>query len=128
MVDEENVTLTNVLAPTQALEDALEALVKAGLIKREGRVIYIHRVVQEAMNYHSAEDLQESFDAAVQIVAEAFPKRRHGISLFEQWAICSLYIHDAVHLINKFSHYTRPLVSPSRLKGQVFPPATEDLC
>jgi hypothetical protein len=125
LINEEHITLTNVLAPTQALEDALAALVKAELIKREGRVIYIHRVVQEAMNYHSAEDLQKSFDAAVRIVAEAFPKRQHGIALFEQWAICSQYIHDAVHLITKFSEYTRPPVVTPRLRGQVVSRAGE---
>ncbi len=68
------------------------------------------------MNYQNLEDLQDSFDAAVRIVSEAFPKRQHGISLFEQWAICSMYIHDGVHLATKFSIYTRP-PAVSRLKG-----------
>ena len=107
------------LAPTQDLEAALETLSKAQLIKREGRTIDVHRVVQEAVNYQNQEDLQEAFDAAVGLVAEAFPKRQHGISLFEQWPICSLYIHDGVHLVQKFGEYTRPLIT-SRLKGYVF--------
>jgi hypothetical protein len=96
----------------------LEGLSKAELIKRDGRIINVHRVVQEAMNYQNQEDLQDSFDAAVGLVAEAFPKRRHGISLFEQWPICSLYIHDGVHLVHKFGEYTRPPIT-SRLKGYV---------
>jgi hypothetical protein len=108
------------LAPTQDLEAALDALSKAELITREGRVINVHRVVQEAMNYQNQEDLQESFDAAVAIVAEAFPKRRHGISLFEQWPICSLYIHDGVHVVKKFAEYTRVPTIP-RLRGYDFP-------
>jgi hypothetical protein len=117
LVDDEHITLTNVLAPTQALEEALAALVKAELIQREGRAIFVHLVVQEAMNYY--QDLQESYDAAVRIVDEAFPKRRYGNALFEQWAICSIYVHDAVHLIKKFSKYTRPPIITPRLKGQV---------
>lgn len=68
------------------------------------------------MNYQNLEDLQDSFDAAVRIVAEAFPKRQHGIALFEQWAICSMYIHDGVYLANRFAEYTRPHVV-SHLKG-----------
>jgi hypothetical protein len=96
----------------------LESLSKAELIKQDRRIISVHRVVQEAMNYQNQEDLQESFNAAVGLMAEAFPKRRHGISLFEQWHIYSLYIHDGVHLVNKFGEYTRPHIT-SRLKGYV---------
>jgi hypothetical protein len=59
------------------------------------------------MNYHSIEDLQESFDAAVRLVDEAFPKRLHGNSLFEEWSVCAMYIHDACHLVDKFAEYTR---------------------
>jgi len=117
-MDDDHNALTNILAPTQDLEAALDGLTKAELIKRDGfgRVINVHRVVQEAMNYQNQEDLQESFDAAVGLVAEAFPRRQHGISLFEQWPICSLYIHDGVHLVNKFAEYTRPPIT-SRLRG-----------
>jgi hypothetical protein len=111
--------LTNILAPTEDLEKALAGLLKADLIKRDGRVISVHHVVQEAVNYQNQEDLQKSFDTAVRLVAEAFPKRRHGISLFEQWPICSLYIHDGVHLVNKFAEYTHPFIA-SPLKGYVF--------
>jgi hypothetical protein len=71
------------------------------------------------MNYQNQEDLQESYNAAVGLVAEAFPRRQYGISLFEQWPICSLYIHDGVHLANKFAEYTRPPVT-ARLRGQAF--------
>jgi hypothetical protein len=110
-------TLTNIVEPTPAFEKALDALLRASLIRRDGRVVSVHREVQEAMNYASASDLQESFDAAVLIVNEAFPKRRHGIALFEQWAVCSQYIGDGVHLAWKFKEY-RTGTQP-RLKGLV---------
>ena len=88
----------------------------AELIQRDGRVITVHRVVQEAMNYHSFQDLQESFDAAVRLVAEAFPRRQYGNPLFEEWPICALYIHDAFHLVQKFAEYSDPRFV-SRLQG-----------
>jgi hypothetical protein len=51
-----------------ALDSAVAELQQKKLIRKENRVISVHRVVQEAMNYHSIEDLQASFDAAVAIV------------------------------------------------------------
>jgi hypothetical protein len=50
------------------LEAALIELLEKGLIKRDNKVIFVHRVVQEAMNYYSIKDLQASFDAAVSII------------------------------------------------------------
>jgi hypothetical protein len=51
-----------------SLEAALAELLGKGLIRIDNRIISVHRVIQEAMNYHSIEDLQASFDAAVSIV------------------------------------------------------------
>lgn len=58
---------------SQALEEAINELLEKGLIRKDQRNISVHRVVQEAMNYHSMEDLQASFDAAVRIVRYSFP-------------------------------------------------------
>ena len=55
---------------TPALSAALDELQKANLIRWDHRIISVHRVVQEAMNYHSQLDLQESFNSAVHIVNE----------------------------------------------------------
>ena len=62
--------LISIVNITPALSAALEELRTANLIQWNHRVISIHRVVQEAMNYHSIEDLQASFNAAVRIVNE----------------------------------------------------------
>jgi len=62
--------LTSIVNITPALSAALDELRTANLIQWNHRVITVHRVVQEAMNYHSNEDLQASFDAAVRIVNE----------------------------------------------------------
>jgi len=59
--------LANVIV-SPALEAALAELLKAELIRKDNQTISVHRVVQEAVNYHSIEDLQVSFDAAVSIV------------------------------------------------------------
>lgn len=56
-----------------SLEAAIAELLERGLIRKDNRVISVHRVVQEAMNYHSMEDLQASFDAATRIVGYPFP-------------------------------------------------------
>lgn len=65
--DDSPSSLVNAIV-SRPLEAALIELLKYGLIRRDNRIISVHRVVQEAMNYHSIEDLQASFDAAVSIV------------------------------------------------------------
>lgn len=65
------VPLSSILQPTPALQAALNELESTALIRRDHRVVSVHRVVQEAMNYHSQQDLQESFDCAVALVYEA---------------------------------------------------------
>jgi hypothetical protein len=62
--------LTSIVNITPALSAALDELRTANLIQWDHRVISVHRVVQEAMNYHSIEDLQTSLDAAVSIANE----------------------------------------------------------
>ncbi|MCJ1400647.1 hypothetical protein MMC11_003855 [Xylographa trunciseda] len=114
--DKLNATLSSIITPPPALRNALKELFDSSLIKQEGRVLTIHRVVQEAMNYHSIEDLQASFDSAVQLVEEAFPKQVHGYPLHKYWGMCQSYIPHGAHLSAKFSDYTRPPVD-STLEG-----------
>jgi hypothetical protein len=118
-LDEKQNALTKVLSPSEDLEKAVQELLAARLIRREGRVLSVHREVQEATNYHNQADFQEAFDAAVRVVAEAFPKRRGGVSLFSQWAICGQYIHDAVHLIKKYAQYARRPLDEKRVTRYV---------
>lgn len=116
MVGDDQNTLTSILSPSQALEDALGVLSKAGLIQRHNRMLRVSHQVQEAINHPDLGDLQESYNAAVRLVMEAFPKRRHGIPLLEQWETCAMYIHDGVHLAIKFAEYTRRKIG-APLKG-----------
>jgi tetratricopeptide (TPR) repeat protein len=100
--------LTSIVNITPALSAALEELKAANLIRWDHRSIAIHRVVQEAMNYHSLQDLQESFNSAIHLVYEAFPKQVQGNTLYDEWPICAAYITHAVHLSKKFSEYNGP--------------------
>jgi hypothetical protein len=94
------------LAP--ALEKAMEELLDNKLIRRDGRLISIHRVVQEATNFHDVDDLQESFDNATRLVSEAFPSRHFGEGLYDQWNKCQVYIPHGVFLSRRYSDYIRP--------------------
>jgi hypothetical protein len=98
--------------PVPALQNALDELLSRRLMKRDGRTLTINREVQEAMNYYSSEDLQHSFDSAVQLVAEAFPERLDIGSLFENWATCDIYIQAGVHIGSKIAHYVTPPSKP----------------
>ncbi len=100
--------LSSVVSIPKALEDAIEELFKFGLIKRESRTLMAHRVVQEAMNYHTANDLQDYFNSATALVYEAFPKQISGDYLTsKQWGACDAYIYHGSHLALNFStlHY-----------------------
>ncbi|KAH9220315.1 P-loop containing nucleoside triphosphate hydrolase protein [Leptodontidium sp. 2 PMI_412] len=57
------------------LDKAICELQEKKLIKYNKQMMSIHRVVQEAVNFQSVEDLQEAFDAAAKLVANQFPKR-----------------------------------------------------
>jgi len=46
----------------------------ANLIQWDHRVINVHRAVQEAMNYHSLEDLQASYESCIQLAYEGKAK------------------------------------------------------
>src|SRR4051794_39375171 len=55
--------LSNIVRIPPLLRSALDELILFKLVKQEGRELFTHREVQEAMNYHSAQDLQDFFDS-----------------------------------------------------------------
>jgi hypothetical protein len=71
--------LTSIVNITPELSKALQELQKASLIRWDHDIIWVHRVVQEAMNYHSLEDLQESFNSAVCLVNEGIDHIREPL-------------------------------------------------
>lgn len=99
-------SIVNALTHSPAFEEAIKELLDRELIKRDNRVYSIHRVVQEATNYHDEEDLQDSFNIASRLTYEAFPKRIDQ-PLFKQWVICQTYIPHGVFLSKKFSAHTK---------------------
>lgn len=102
--------LSTIVNQPPALENALKELVKANLINQDARILSVHRVVQEAMNFHSPDDLQASFDSAVQLVHEAFPKQVHGDPMFKDWPMCQAYIPHGAHLSLRFAAFSNPPV------------------
>ncbi len=109
--------LASVISAPPLLRAALDQLVTYKLIKEEGRELWAHRVVQEAMNYHSARDLQNCFDAAVALVYEAFPKQVHGDYLSGQWSQCENYISHGVRLGFQFASLNKGACDDLKIKG-----------
>ncbi|RDW59780.1 hypothetical protein BP6252_12867 [Coleophoma cylindrospora] len=109
-------TLSSVIEPTRALRAAIDELVRAKLIKEDirARMLWAHRVVQEAMNYHSTLDLQEYFNSASALVYEAFPKQEKGDYLSERDR-CREFISHGAHLSLKFAIYDHN--GADKLKG-----------
>ena len=107
-VDDKNrASLLAVTAPTPGLEAALEELETKQLIKRSRRNLSIHRVVQEAVNYHDVTELQQSFDVASRLVYEQFPHQVEFQSLYDRWSVCQIFIPHGVILSKKFADYTK---------------------
>jgi hypothetical protein len=52
--------------------------------------------------YHGSEEYQEAFDAATQLVYEAFPKQTAGKPLQSEWKVCEAYIQHAIRLADRF--------------------------
>ena len=110
-------SLASVISAPPLLRAAIDELVAYKLIKKEGRELWAHRVVQEAMNYHSFNDLQDTFDAAVALVYEAFPKQVHGDYLSGQWGRCETYVSHGVYLNFQFVNLNKSSSDDSALKG-----------
>lgn len=71
--------LSEVLNPSAAFQEAIDELLAANLIRLDGRDISMHRVIQEAMNYYTVEDLQKSLDAAVSWWTKCFQNRKAAV-------------------------------------------------
>jgi hypothetical protein len=100
-------TLYSIITPSSRFETAIIELLDKELVKQDGRVYSIHRVVQEATNYHDVDDLQESFDIASRLVYEAFPKQYMNQSLYNEWGTCQFFIPHGVQLSKKYSDHVR---------------------
>lgn len=98
-------SLFSIVTPSPEFEKAVDELLAKQLIRRDRHVVSIHRVVQEAVNYHDLDDLQESFDIASRLVYEQFPKQSTKGSHYESWNVCQEYIPHGVYLSKKYSDY-----------------------
>jgi len=100
-------TILTVLNPSTKLQAAIDELVSAAIIQKVGRVINLHRAVQEAVTYREADDLVHSFEAGINLLYDAFPKQESGRPLTESWDQCRTWIQHAIHLANRYKIYTQ---------------------
>lgn len=99
--------LASVATPSPEFEQAITQLLNRELIKQDSRVLSIHRVVQEAINFQGVDDVQKSFDLASRLINEQFPTLRLNQSSFGKWTICQEYIPHGVFLARKYEEYLR---------------------
>ncbi|KAH6690764.1 P-loop containing nucleoside triphosphate hydrolase protein [Leptodontidium sp. MPI-SDFR-AT-0119] len=108
--------LSSVITEPLLLRDAITELKNLKLIKFEARILQVHRVVQEAMNYHSSQEMQMYFDSAAAVLFEAFPKKLSSDILSKHWFTCENYIAHGVSLSLQFEEYHQ-LGEKQALKG-----------
>ncbi|KEZ45512.1 hypothetical protein SAPIO_CDS1836 [Scedosporium apiospermum] len=88
------------------LADSVESLLSLSLVhkNRDTRVFSIHRMVQQYFRYHlTAAERQTTFDDAVAIVYQAFPKQDNmKAQLYEQWTECNRYVQHVLYLKSHF--------------------------
>ena len=102
------------LVVTPTLQEALDTLVRSGLIRNDGLNYSIHRVVQEAVSYADSDDLYLSFKTACRLAYEQFPKT--DAQRFGQWSQCQEYISHGVYLGKKYAE----LFEAGRIKGSKY--------
>lgn len=106
--DKQLATLYNLIGPTPAFEKAIKELLIRDLIKQTGPRLYsVHRIVQEGINWRDVHELQDSFQTAVRLVFEQFPKRDKDDNFFNKWSICQDYIQHGIQLSRKFQDYAK---------------------
>ncbi|KAH7416714.1 hypothetical protein BKA64DRAFT_655866 [Cadophora sp. MPI-SDFR-AT-0126] len=105
--DTNRASLFSLITTSPAFDLAIEDLMRRKLITREGRFFKIHRVVQEATNFHSFEDLQKAFNTASRLVFQKFPNRDMNSTLYKQWNMCREYISHGIQLHIGFNKYSR---------------------
>ncbi|KAH7416715.1 P-loop containing nucleoside triphosphate hydrolase protein [Cadophora sp. MPI-SDFR-AT-0126] len=115
-VRETDATLSSVISEPPLLRDAIVELENLKLIKFEKRTLRVHRMVQEAMNYYSSQEMQLYFNSAAAIVFEAFPKQLSRDIMSKHWTTCECYIAHGVSLSSRFQAYYH-LDEKESLKG-----------
>jgi hypothetical protein len=104
-LEQPRAALSNLIDPPERLQSVIDELSDAKLIIVDNRSFSIHRVIQEALHYQNFEELQDSFDAAVNLVYEAFPKQESGDPLHDVWTTCQEYVQHAIHIFARFKEY-----------------------
>ena len=92
---------------SQRLRGAVEEAIAASLIVRDGRILSVHRVVQEAYFHVNKAEHASAFYAACRLIYDAFPKQVNGRPLHSQWERCEFFIHEAISLCRKWLDFKK---------------------
>jgi hypothetical protein len=93
-----------------SLDDAIEALRELSLIDRRRDKLSVHRLVQTAFLFQtdlSQEERQRIFNSASSLVDHAFPTKKKGHHMYNEWTACQTYIHHAISLATLYSWLQR---------------------
>jgi hypothetical protein len=92
------------VAVSAAMQEGVDELLAVKLIQKDDRNFVVHRVIQEAMIgfYDKITALQASFDAATQLLYEAFPIQLYGRPLHKEWPRCQTYVQHVINLSKLF--------------------------
>ena len=110
-------TIQTIVDPSSEFQAAVDELKQKGLIRVIGRVISIHRTVQEAVSL-KADELRACFDAMVSLLYDAFPQQLEGRPLSDSWIWCRVWILHAMSLAAKYKIYSQARAEDNKpLKG-----------
>jgi tetratricopeptide (TPR) repeat protein len=98
-------TFETIILSSPELQSAIDELVVQGMVTRVGRSMAIHREVQEAVNYQGKDDLRESFDAAANLLYDAFPQQQEGRPMTEDKEICRRWVQHVIALATRYKQY-----------------------
>ena len=100
---------SSAVAMSVEMQAAIDELIDARLIQQDDRNFVIHRVIQEAMIgvYDDIHALQGSFDAATQLLHEAFPVQLQGRPLHKEWPRCQTYVQHVGRLSKLFIEFRK---------------------
>jgi tetratricopeptide (TPR) repeat protein len=99
-------TLETIILSSPELQSAIEELTVQGMVTRVGRSMAICREVQEAVDYPGKDDLRESFDAAANLLYDAFPQQQEGRLMTEDKEICCRWVQHVIALATKYRQYS----------------------
>jgi hypothetical protein len=84
----------------------IEKLLRAALIKKNRRIIQLHRLTQATFLHHTSQaDLEQFLESASILLCAAFPKQDRGNPMTKHWETCQKYILHVQSLARHMGTY-----------------------